>query len=72
MYTKSQMRRTLIIRSGSRLVKADNLPYDTRCPIILTAESNFNKILVYPVHQDQKHTADIKAAKAKLAEYFMF
>ena len=56
------MRRTLIIRSGSRLVKADNLSYDTRCPIILTAESNFNRIFV--------NSVGIKAAKAELEKKF--
>jgi transposase len=59
-----------IIRSESRLVKVDFLPYDTRCPIILTAESNFTKILVASVHRDREHPVSIDAAKAKLKEGF--
>ncbi len=38
--------------------------------ICKTAESNFDKILVLPVHQDQEHPVGTKAAKAKLEKIF--
>ncbi len=43
---------------------------DTRCPIILTPESNINKILVSSVCHNQEHPVGIKAVKAKLEKEF--
>jgi hypothetical protein len=46
-------------------------PYDTRCPIILTVESNFTKFLVLSAHQDWVHP-QTSSGKSKAWEKVLY
>ena len=61
-----------ILRSKSRLADITHLPYNTRFPVILNADSPFTHLLVASAHQEYEHTVNIESAKAKLKDsYFI-
>jgi hypothetical protein len=61
-----------ILRSKSRLADISHLPYNTRFPVILNADSSFTHLLVASAHQEYEHTLNIESAKAKLKDsYFI-
>ena len=59
-----------ILRSNSRLQKADHLSYDTRFPIILPRKHHLTKLIIRSYHQRNGHAMGTNHTLAALSERF--
>jgi hypothetical protein len=59
-----------ILRSKTRLVDIDYLPYNARCPMILSTKSTFTQLLVQSYHKEFEHGVSVNTVKSKLRDSF--
>ena len=59
-----------VLRSNSRLQKADHLSYDTRFPIILPRKNHLTKLIIRSYHKRNGHAMGTNHTLAALSERF--
>ena len=58
-----------ILRSESRLLDSEHIPYGIRCPMILRKYSSLSKLIAQSMHQQFEHPVGRQMAKNKVREH---